>query len=85
MRVAFVGKGGAGKSAIAGTLARLLARTGGDVLAVDSDPMPGLALSLGVPVSDAPIPDDAVEERPEGSEGPRFTLRADLTAHEAVQ
>jgi CO dehydrogenase maturation factor len=85
MRVAFVGKGGAGKSAIAGTFARLVARRGGPVLAVDSDPMPGLAFSLGVPVTDAPIPDEAVEEKPEGEEGPRFRLRAGLDAETAVQ
>lgn len=85
MRVAFVGKGGAGKSAIAGTFARLLARRNGAVLAVDSDPMPGLAFSLGVARSDTPIPDDAVQERAEGEEGPRFRLRDGLTAEEAVQ
>lgn len=39
VRVAFVGKGGAGKSSIAGTFARLLAVTGQPVLALDSDPM----------------------------------------------
>ena len=45
---AVAGKGGAGKSVVAGTLARTLARRGHRVLAVDSDPMPGLARSLGV-------------------------------------
>lgn len=60
MRVAFVGKGGAGKSSLAGTFARLLARSGERVLALDSDPMPGLAFSLGVPPSDSGLPDDAV-------------------------
>lgn len=62
MRVAFVGKGGAGKSSLAGTFARLLAETGEQVLALDSDPMPGMAFSLGLPHSDAGLPDDAVEE-----------------------
>ncbi len=85
MNVAFVGKGGAGKSALAGTFARLLARHGGSVLAVDSDPLPGLALSLGVPPTDAPIPDHAVEERADGEEGPRFRLRAGISASEAVR
>ncbi len=42
-----VGKGGAGKSVIAGTIARLAARDGARVLALDSDPLPGLSLSLG--------------------------------------
>lgn len=85
MRVAFVGKGGAGKSAIAGTLARQLARRGRRVLAADSDPMPGLAFALGLPSDDAPIPDEAIAERPEGGEGPRFFLRAGLDAETAVE
>ena len=85
MRVAFVGKGGAGKSAIAGTFARALARRGEAVLAIDSDPMPGLAYSLGLELSDAAIPDDAVVEKLEGEAGPRFRLRPDLTPGEAVE
>ena len=84
MRVAFVGKGGVGKSAVAGTFARCLARLGEPVLAIDSDPMPGLAFSLGLERSDAPLPDEAVEERKEGEEGPRFRLREGLSAAEAV-
>lgn len=47
MRIAVVGKGGAGKSVIAGTMARLVARQGTPVLALDSDLFPGLSLSLG--------------------------------------
>lgn len=85
MRVAFVGKGGVGKSAIAGTFARALARRGEPVLALDSDPMPGMAFSLGLERSDAPLPDEAVEERSEGESGPRFRLRAGLSATEAVE
>jgi len=85
MRVALVGKGGVGKSAVAGTFARLLARRGLPVLAVDSDPMPGLAYCLGIPIDDAPIPEDAVVERAEGEEGPRFRLRPGLSAEQAVE
>lgn len=85
MKVAFVGKGGAGKSAISGTVARLLARQGTAVLAVDSDPLPGLAWSLGLAIDDSPpIPDDAVVERQEGERGPRFRLRPDLDPSDAV-
>lgn len=85
MRVAFVGKGGAGKSSIAGTFARSLAATGEPVLALDSDPMPGMAFALGVPQSDAGLPDDAVEEY-EGDDGRRrYRLRAGLTGPDAVQ
>ena len=47
MRIAVVGKGGAGKSTIAGTIARLVARGGTPVLALDSDQLPGLSFSLG--------------------------------------
>ena len=47
MRLAFVGKGGAGKSAISGTFARTLARRGRKVFAVDLDTCPGLAFGLG--------------------------------------
>lgn len=79
MRLAFVGKGGAGKSALCGTFCRLLARAEERVLVLDSDPMPGLALSLGVEPSDEGIPEDAVVENP-APEGPRFVLRADLDA-----
>ncbi len=85
MRVAFVGKGGAGKSAIAGTFARSLGRRGLPVLAIDSDPMPGLAFSLGLEVSDTAIPDEAVVEKEEGEPGPRFRLRSDLSVEEAVE
>jgi CO dehydrogenase maturation factor len=84
LRVAFVGKGGVGKSAVAGTFARTLARQGAPVLAIDSDPMPGLAFSLGMAQSDAGIPDEAVRERAKDEDGPRYRLREGLTAAEAV-
>ena len=85
LRVAFVGKGGVGKSAVAGTFARALARQGLPVLAIDSDPMPGLAFSLGIDQSDAGIPDDAVREREKDEDGPRFRLREGLSAVDAVE
>ncbi len=86
MRLAFVGKGGAGKSAIAGTFARQLAREDHKVLAVDSDPLPGLAYSLGLAIDRTPpIPDDAVIERKEGEEGPRWRLNPDVDPFEAVE
>jgi CO dehydrogenase maturation factor len=86
VRIAFVGKGGSGKSAIAGTFARFLARRGLPVLAVDSDPLPGLALSLGLDIDDdVRIPDDAVRERAEGEKGPRYRLVEGLSATEAVE
>ncbi len=57
MRLALVGKGGSGKSVVAGTIARLLAREGRQVLALDLDTLPGLAFSIGLgPVPDAGLP-----------------------------
>jgi len=82
MRIAFVGKGGAGKSSIAGTLARLLARRGQPVLAIDSDPLPGMPYALGIAVDDAPIPDDVVVEQTNGSN--QWELRPDLTPQALV-
>lgn len=49
MKLAIVGKGGVGKTTLAGTLARLLAREGYNVLAIDADPNINLASSLGIP------------------------------------
>ncbi len=50
MRIAIAGKGGSGKTMIAGTLARLLAGEGHEVLAVDADTNPNLGISLGLGV-----------------------------------
>lgn len=84
MRIAFIGKGGAGKSTISSTFARLLARRGNAVVAVDSDPMPGMCFGLGLPVVERPIPDDAVVEKADGEPGPRYRLRAGLHAVDAL-
>lgn len=81
MRVAVVGKGGAGKSVIAGTLARLLARDGHAVLALDSDPIPGLGISLGLGPLTTPMLQDAVERDDEG----RWRLKKGIGPARAVQ
>ncbi len=47
MRIAIAGKGGAGKTTIAATAARLVARTGRRVVAIDADTNPNLAPALG--------------------------------------
>ena len=78
IRIAFAGKGGSGKSSISGSFARLLSRRDRRVLAVDSDPLPGMAYSLGIPVNDNPTPDDVVVQGPEG--GPKWILRPGLDA-----
>ena len=51
LKLAISGKGGVGKSTLAGTLARLLAEDGQRVLAVDADPDANLASALGLPES----------------------------------
>jgi CO dehydrogenase maturation factor len=64
--IGFAGKGGAGKSVLSGTLARVLARRGHRVLAIDSDPMPGLAHSLGVAEPESPLLMQAAEKPEKG-------------------
>ena len=49
MKLAIAGKGGSGKTSISGTMARVLARQGRSVLAIDGDSNPNLALTLGLP------------------------------------
>ncbi len=82
MRVAFVGKGGSGKSTIAGTLARVLARAGGEVLALDIDTVPGLAFSVGLGgITDAGMPDELGERR----EKQGWVLREEVSAETLVE
>ncbi|MHB9036248.1 MAG: ATP-binding protein [Armatimonadota bacterium] len=49
LKLAITGKGGVGKSTLAGTLARLWAADGCRVLAIDADPDANLASALGIP------------------------------------
>ncbi len=56
VKIAVAGKGGAGKTTICATLARLLARSGHEVVAIDGDSNPNLGPALGVAAGD-PIPD----------------------------
>ena len=84
VKLAIAGKGGVGKTLVAATLSRLLARDGYKVLAVDVDPAMNLAYALGIPADLAStiIPicenDKLIEERtgvlPESSYGAIFTL-----------
>ena len=53
MKIAVSGKGGVGKTLIAGVLAEFLARKSFKVLAIDADPTPNLALTLGIPIEEA--------------------------------
>ena len=67
MKIAVGGKGGSGKTTIAGTLARVLAARGLPVVALDDDSNPNLALTVGVPAGRAAglpvLPRDFLEER----------------------
>jgi CO dehydrogenase maturation factor len=49
-KIAVAGKGGSGKTTVAGVLARLWAEDGHDVLTVDADENPNLGISLGLGV-----------------------------------
>jgi CO dehydrogenase maturation factor len=53
LRVVVTGKGGVGKTTLVATLARLLARDGRRVLAVDGDAQLNLAAALGIPKDEA--------------------------------
>ena len=81
MRIAVVGKGGAGKSLVSANLARLLARRGHRVLALDSDTLPGLSLSLGAHVPDEPPLNAAAEQNEKG----RWRLKPGIGPVRAVQ
>jgi CO dehydrogenase maturation factor len=69
LKIAITGKGGVGKTTLAGLLARLYASDGRPVLAVDADPDANLASSIGIRPEDAakalPLAEqaDLIEER----------------------
>lgn len=72
MKIAIAGKGGSGKTSIAGTMARLLGREGKRVLAIDGDSNPNLALTLGIPadrMNEVPtLPRDLLRRTDDGIE-----------------
>lgn len=82
MRLGVVGKGGSGKTLIAGTLARLLARRNHRVVALDLDFMPGLSMSLGLEPRDDPMFAGIAERDPSSVWG--WRARSDLDIAEAV-
>jgi len=85
MKIAVAGKGGVGKTLIAGTIARLLARDGFRVLAVDADPAMNLAFTSGIPPDAAskiiPIAENKqlIEERTGTKPGSGFGIFINLT------
>ena len=83
MKIAISGKGGVGKTTLAGVMARLLAAGGRKVLAIDADPDANLASAVGLPkgllAKLAPIASmtSMIEERTgakKGSYGTMFKL-----------
>ncbi|MEM2273303.1 MAG: AAA family ATPase [Candidatus Bathyarchaeia archaeon] len=85
MKIVVAGKGGVGKTLVAGTLARIYARMGFNVLAVDADPAMNLAYTLGIPqdVSSkiVPIAENIplIEERTGAKPGSAFGILFSLT------
>ncbi len=67
MKIAIAGKGGVGKTTIAGSMARFYADKGYRVVAVDADPDANLASAIGIPVGTEIIPlskmKDLIKER----------------------
>ena len=86
MKIAVAGKGGSGKTTIAGTLARVLAGDGRRVLAIDADPAPNLAVSLGLPAETmaglTPVPHSFVHHS-EDEQG-RYSVGMDVAPERIV-
>jgi len=65
MKIAIGGKGGTGKTTLAGTLARVLAQAGRSVVAIDADSNPNLASIIGFTDGEIselePLPRDLLE------------------------
>ena len=81
-RIAVAGKGGAGKTTISATLARVLARQGRRVLAIDGDPNPNLGMAMGVDAGalrDAPrVPRNAADETVDAAGRKQRTLKPEF-------
>jgi len=71
MKIAVAGKGGVGKTTLSGVLARLFARDGFEVLAVDADPAMSLAGALGIEHPPPPLTSfqELIRERAECGDG----------------
>jgi CO dehydrogenase maturation factor len=71
LRIAVAGKGGAGKTTLSSTLARLLARKGLRVIVIDGDSNPNVAVALGATREGAaqlaPLPTSLVSRRLNGA------------------
>jgi CO dehydrogenase maturation factor len=82
-RLAFIGKGGSGKTVVAATVARLLARRGQKVLAADMDRSPGLSYSIGLGGRDISLPAAVLEANDSASYG--WQLKTSVLPRQAVE
>lgn len=78
MKMAISGKGGVGKTTVAGTLCRMLGRRGRSVLAIDGDPNPNLSVVLGIARHETPPLSTKLVERVEENGETRVQLSAPL-------
>ena len=87
LKIAIGGKGGSGKTTIAGILSRVLARKFGRIIAIDGDSNPNLALTLGIPpqsIQSLPVlPRDLLEQVPE--EGGKNRVRLKVSTQSVVE
>lgn len=81
MRIAIAGKGGAGKTTIAATAARLAARRGLSVVAVDADSNPNLGAALGIASGEPEFLPTELVSRRLGGPGLREPLDVVLARH----
>jgi len=87
MKIAIAGKGGSGKTTIAGILTRVLANGGHKVWAIDADSNPNLGVTIGLPPEKArgmqPMPSKILKEIT-NEKGER-ALKLDMPAGEVVR
>ena len=84
MKLAVAGKGGSGKTKFSGTMARLLARRGHRVIAIDGDSNPNLAVTLGIDLArmrDMPTLPNNLLRRTESGVEMTQTLEEICSAH----
>ena len=73
LKIAICGKGGVGKTTVCAVWSQLFAQDGFDVLALDADSNPNLALAFGMPAESMPEPliemSDLIEQRTGAKKG----------------